>query len=104
MQFQLERFNRKEITGSTIRNYLKSIKLFCELADFSIPWKKITRGLPKAKNYSDDRIPTIDEIRKLLEYPDRRLKSIIITMASSGIRLGAWEYLRWGNIKPIERE
>ncbi len=96
MQFQLERANRKEITGSTVRNYLKSIKLFCEMADFTIAWKKISRGLPRAKNYSDDRIPTIEEIRKLLEYPDRRLKAIIYTMASSGIRLGAWDYLRWG--------
>jgi hypothetical protein len=68
MQFQLERINKKEITGSTIRNYLKSIKLFCEIADFSITWKKISRGLPRAKNYADDRIPTIEEIRKLLEY------------------------------------
>ncbi len=33
MQFQHERANRKEITGSTERNYLKSIKLFCEMAD-----------------------------------------------------------------------
>ena len=40
MQFQLDRANRKEITGSTMRNYLKSIKLFCEMADFSIAWKK----------------------------------------------------------------
>ena len=104
MQFQLDRFNRKEITGSTIRNYLKSIKLFCEMADFTIAWKKITRGLPRAKNYSDDRIPTIEEVRKLLEYPDRRLKSIIYTMASSGIRLGAWEYFKWGHIRPIEKE
>jgi hypothetical protein len=29
-----------------------------------IPWKKITRGLPKGKKYADDRIPTIEEIRK----------------------------------------
>ncbi|MDQ3970140.1 MAG: hypothetical protein M3227_00435, partial [Thermoproteota archaeon] len=35
MQFQLDRANRKEITGSTVRNYLKSIKLFCEMADFT---------------------------------------------------------------------
>jgi hypothetical protein len=56
MQFQLDRVNRKEITGSTVRNYLKSIKLFCEMADLSIPWKKISRGLPRAKNYADDRI------------------------------------------------
>jgi hypothetical protein len=37
--------NRKEITGATIRNYIKSNKLVCEMADISIPWQKITRGL-----------------------------------------------------------
>jgi hypothetical protein len=25
-------------------------------------------------------------------------------MASSGIRLGAWDYLRWGDIRPIEQD
>jgi integrase len=104
MQFLLERFDRQEITGSTIRNYLKSIKLFCEIADIQIAWKKISRGLPRARNYSDDRIPTIEEIRTLLEYPDRRLKAIIYTIASSDIRLGAWEYLKWGHIQEIKRE
>jgi integrase len=102
MQYQLDRANKKEITGSTIRNYIKSIKLFCEMADFTIPWKKITRGLPRAKSYSDDRIPTIEEIQRLLEYPDRRIKAIVYTMTSSGIRLGAWDYLKWGHIRPIE--
>ncbi len=101
MQFHLERVNRKEITGSTVQNYLKSIKLFYEMADIPITWEKISRGLPKGKNYADDRIPTIGEIRKLLEYPDRRIKAIIYTMASSGIRLGACDYLRWGHIRPI---
>jgi hypothetical protein len=58
--------------------------------------------LPRAKNYSDDRIPSIDEIKIFLSYPDRRLKGIICTMASSGIRLGAWDYLRWGHVIPIK--
>jgi len=74
------------------------------MADIPISWKKITRGLPRGKNYADDRIPPIEEIRKLLEYPDRRIKAIIYTMASSGIRLGAWDYLRVGHIRPIERD
>jgi hypothetical protein len=104
IQYQNDRVNKKEITGATIRNYVKSIKLFCEMADISIPWKKITRGLPRGRRYADDRIPTIEELRKLLEYPDRRMKAIICTMTSSGIRLGAWDYLRWGHIRPIERE
>ena len=32
------------------------------MSDIPIPWKKITRGLPKGKKYADDRIPTIEEI------------------------------------------
>lgn len=30
--------------------------------------------------------------------------AIIHTMASSGIRLGAWDYLKWGHIRPIEKD
>jgi hypothetical protein len=74
------------------------------MADLPVPWKKLTRGLPRAKSYSDDRIPSIEELRRLLEYPDRRIKAIVCTMASSGIRLGAWDYLRWGNIRPLKRD
>jgi integrase len=104
MQFQLERVQQKEITGSTVRNYLKTIKLFCEIADISIAWKKISRGLPKGRNYADDRIPTEEEIHKILQYPDRRIKAIVLTMTSSGIRLGAWDYLKWSHIRPIEKD
>jgi hypothetical protein len=49
IQLQKDRFNRKEITAGTIRNYVKSIKLFCQMADVSIAWEKITRGLPRAR-------------------------------------------------------
>jgi hypothetical protein len=103
LQFQKERVEQEEIAGSTLKNFLKAIKLLCEVADITINWKKITRGLPKVRRYAEDRAPTIEEIQKLCEYPDRRIKSIIYIMASSGIRLGAWDYLRWGHIKPIEK-
>jgi len=104
LQFQKERVEKEEITGATLRNFIKAIKLFCEMTDIPIQWKKITRGLPKIRRYADDRAPTIDEIQQLCEYPDRRIKGIVYTMASSGIRLGSWDYLRWKNIKPIERQ
>jgi hypothetical protein len=103
VQFQMDRVDRKEITGATVRNYVKSIKLFCEMADMPIAWKKITRGLPKGKRYADDRIPTLEEIRKVVEYPDRRIKAIVYTMSSSGIRIGAWDYLKWEHIRPVEK-
>jgi hypothetical protein len=59
------------------------------MADVSIPWKKITRGLPRGRRYADDRAPTLEEIRKLCDYPDRRIRSLVYTMVSSGIRVGA---------------
>lgn len=104
IQFEKDRVDEKEITGATVRNYVKSIKLFCEMADIPIPWKKITRGLPKGKKYADDRIPTIEEIKKVVEYPDRRIKGLVYTMASSGIRIGAWDYLQWGHIRPVKKD
>jgi hypothetical protein len=104
LQFQKERVEKQEITRATLRNFIKAIKLFCEMSDIPIQWKKITRGLPKIRRYADDRAPTIEEIQQLCEYPDRRIKGIVYTMASSGIRLGAWDYLHWKNIQPIERQ
>ena len=56
-----ERMNRKEIVVSTIYNYLKPIKLFCEMNDIVVKWKKITLGLPKEKKYAEDRAPTIED-------------------------------------------
>jgi integrase len=104
LQFQRERVEQGEITGATLRNYVKSIKLFCEMTDIPITWKKITRGLPKCRRFADDRAPTLEEIQRICEYPDRRIKAIVYTMSSSGIRLGAWDYLRWRNIEPVNRD
>jgi hypothetical protein len=104
LQCQKDRVSCKEITGSTLRNYVKVIKLFCEMNDLYVPWKKLTRGLPKAKNFADDRVPRLVEIQKIMAYPDWRMKAIVCTMGSSGIRLGAWDFLLWEHITPITRE
>jgi len=102
ISFQLDRVKRKEITESTIRNYYKATKLFCEMNDLSsINWKRIRKGFPNGRQASNDRAPTIEEIQKLIEYPDRRIKPIIQTMTSSGIRLGAWDFIRWKHVKPF---
>ena len=104
LQFQKDRTAKAEITPATLSNFVKSLKLFCEMSDIPIPWKKITRGLPRPSKAANDRAPRIEEIRKLVEYPDRRIKPIIYTMCSSGIRLGAWDYLRWNHITAITND
>ena len=99
--FQKGRIQNKEISEGTLRNYLKPIKLFFEMNDIVVPWKKVIKGLPSPKQAADDRCPTVDEIRKLLDFPDRRIRVIVLIMLSSGIRVGAWNWLRWKHVTPI---
>ncbi|MGA9150146.1 MAG: hypothetical protein WBZ36_06190, partial [Candidatus Nitrosopolaris sp.] len=87
----------------TIRNYYKTVKRFCDSQDIELGWKRITSGLGKVKRVANDRAPTSEEIQRLIQYPDRRIKPIVCVMESSGIRIGAWEYLRWKHIRPLDK-
>ena len=44
------------------------------------------------------------KFKNYYEYPDRRIKPIVLIMVSSGIRVGAFETLRWKHITPITDE
>ena len=59
--------------------------------------------MPKERKYALDRAPTIEELRLLLSNSELRLQAILLTMASSGIRIGAWDYLDWGHVEPIKK-
>ena len=104
LSYHKERAERGEVSNASVRNYYKPLKLFLEMNDIELPWKKISRGLPRGRRHAADRAPNLEEIQKLVEYPDRRIKAIVFTMCSSGMRLGAWDYLKWDHIKPIERD
>jgi hypothetical protein len=71
VEYQKQRAHTGEIYESTIRNYYKAAKLFLEKNDVILSWKKITRGLPKGREAANDRAPTIDEIKKLVERQNR---------------------------------
>lgn len=98
--YQKKRSDRGEISKSTIPNYFKATKLFCDMNNIILNWKKIAKGIPSSKKTANDRAPTLEEIQKLIEYPDRRIKAIICVMVSSGIRIGAWDFLKWKHVKP----
>ena len=46
---QRERIESKEISGGTVCNYVKAIKLFCNMNNIMINWKRIGKGMPSEK-------------------------------------------------------
>lgn len=88
ISFQKQRVDLGHISPSTVTNYYKATKLFIEMNIDApvINWKRISKGLPRGRKAANDSL--------------RRIKPIIYTMASSGIRLGAWDSLRWKHVTP----
>jgi hypothetical protein len=77
ISYELERTTRREISESTIPNYYRATKLFCEMNDIILNWKKIARGLPIDGKAANDRAPTVEEIQS------------------------AWDYLQWKHVIPM---
>jgi hypothetical protein len=68
---------KEEKFQEPIKNYLKAVKLFCEMNAITMNWKIISKGIKRGNRCSNDRPPSKDEIEKLLRYPDRRIKPIV---------------------------
>ena len=60
ISYQVQRAQKGEISLSTIPNYLKAMKLFCEMNDIQVSWKKISRGVPRGRQVANDRAPVSD--------------------------------------------
>jgi hypothetical protein len=67
----------------------------------TINWKKISKGIPSGRKSANDRAPTLEELKLLSEYPDIRIKPIVYLMASSDIRIGVFDIMKWKDVCPI---
>lgn len=58
ISYEIQRSKKGEISLSTIPNYLKAMKISCEMNDIHVSWKKISRGVPRGQQAANDRAPT----------------------------------------------
>jgi hypothetical protein len=100
LEYMNAKARKKEIVFGTVNNYYKAVKSFLEMNSIILNWKLISSGLLPSRKSANDRAPTAEEMRKLVEYPDPRIKSIVYMMASGGFRVGAWDWLRWKHVIP----
>lgn len=97
-----DRIEQKELRPGSVWNVISAVRLFFSVNDFDVAkWKKYTRGIPFGRKAADDSIPSREQVLQMASYPDRRIKMVVFCMASGGWRLGAWQDLQWGHIRPI---
>jgi hypothetical protein len=94
----------KEITAMTASVMVPPVKLFCEMNDIILNWRKINTLLPHGNDNATDEAYTREQIKKMLDHSDLRAKISILFMSSSGMRLGGFQGLTDGCIKPIYDE
>lgn len=49
LDYHKDRVRHKELAASTLKNYYRAAKLFCEMNDLTLNWKKIARGYHELK-------------------------------------------------------
>jgi len=79
---------------STIHNYISAILAFYKINDVILNISKINKFVPENRRVRNDRAFTHEEISKLLDAADERMKVVILILASSGVRLGSLSSLR----------
>ena len=79
ISIQKSRAKKGEISSGTASNALKAIRLFLEMNDVSLNWKKTRRVIPRAR-YALDRIPTVKEIKEIVESADLRGKALPLVL------------------------
>jgi integrase len=83
-----------------------TLKHACEINDIVLNWKKIKKFISSDKSGNEtngrDRGYTHDEIQKILEFSDQRLRTAFLILASTGIRIGALRTLRVGDLEKID--
>ena len=102
--FLQAKISNGQITAGTAHSMIPPVKLFCEMNDIILNWRKINKLLPHGNGNATDEAYTRELIKKMLEHSDLRAKIPILFMASSGMRLGGFAGLRDGDIRPIYDE
>ena len=92
--------NDKGMSKSWFITLFAVLKNFYEMNDVEdIRWKKLKRYVGEEQPKHEDRRYTYEEIHKLVQNANLKLKATILLMASSGLRIGACPLLRIGHLE-----
>lgn len=81
---------RTRAGGSCINSYLAPVKSFLDYSEVAVSWKKLKPLVPPARTVASDRAPELEELRKIWAVANPRERSLVVMLASSGGRVGAF--------------
>jgi integrase len=91
--------HKKQLSFSAQNIFLCSLTHFFSINDVTINRKKIKKFMSESENKYEYRSYTHAEIASLLNISDEREKTIILILASTGMRVGAVHPLRLKDLK-----
>jgi integrase len=92
------KMKKEDKNWGAIHNYVAMILSFYKINDVILNTTKISRFMPEQRKVKKDRGYTHEEISKMLEITDERMRVVILLLASTGMRIGAIPSLRIRNV------
>ena len=89
---------------AAISNYVSAVCKYYKMNDVVLNTNKIHQYLPEFRKARKDRSHRYEEIHRLLDVADERMRAIIFLLASTGMRIGAIPRLRLRNLEKVESE
>ncbi len=97
IDYALDKKNGLGYSHSTVRNFIFGVKKWFELNGVKINWEKIE--LPTSTETSqEDRAPSKEDLKALLNHARARDRAVIYTDTSSGLRIGTLLSLNIGDV------
>jgi len=94
---------KSKLSPNTIPTRVYPLQAFFEVNDIEIKWKKIRRLYPAKVKKSGRKAYSTEQVQEILQQcTDKRNRAVVLFMSASGVRIGAFPYLKIKDIQPIE--
>ena len=92
----------KGMKRSAIANYTCPILSFCKIMDITVNTTKINKFMPPQVKSKKTYGYTHEQIQKLLDFADERMRAVILILSSTGVRVGSLPSLDVGSLEEIK--
>jgi hypothetical protein len=102
ISFVIDCKENKGMRRGAIMNYIKPVISLCKISDNKmVNSTKIRKFMPPNVRVKKTTKYSREDIAKLLEVADERMKVVILICSSAGLRIGAIPLLNWGSLKEV---